>query len=306
MLFLKNYLIQNLFLISCMKNKFQIGISPFLDLKDYKIIYNKYKKKIFSIYFSLFLEGEKQTRSFLNKKKFNIKKYFKILKYFSKKNIDLELIINSGELMKENQILLIKSTLKKNRININSLVITENNFEICKKYFNNIKINCSYNNNIRKINKENLLKYDNIILGNNNIRNINTNFKNIYFLINNGCSFNCNWCVNRKGKNCFEVFKKNLEKFDINFLYAFQSIFPNELKKYNEKKYNNFKLSTRTCNKKEMFKILEIYLEKKTIKNKKDLFYCCKLSHFYSKENFKKLNVKKINNFKKEIKWNLF
>ena len=229
-------------------NKFSFGISLEMSLDEYEKIIQDYLPYLSSVYFSLPYGDEFHTRDKVKEEysKCNAKeKLAEILNLFKKYNIKLEAVINQYNIELDK----IKEALNKldKIITIDSVCCLDEYYDIINEYYDgNMYMISSFNNiplhkgNFRS-RLSTLEKYDMLVLSKEWMRDIklledikyNYGF-DLKLLINNGCSFNCMSC--RAGNNnCKKVFMENLKKYTPEELYAIQSFFPWELKKFFER-----------------------------------------------------------------------
>lgn len=296
--------------------KFSIGVSLGLTLDDYKNIFDTYGDRIDELYFSLPLGREFQSRHLIHTqflKEENIKKLLSILKLAKEKNISLELVVNGKLSLKEEDIELCYNWCKKHNVQIDSITTFNHLVEKAKSLFGNIKFKCSYNQNLRTyedLEKVNPL-FDEVILGNNFIRDVKAfktlkskGFK-VRILLNNGCHHNCAWCSYDKPNTCEKTFEHNIQNNSFEYLFAIQSVFPNELTDFYEKLdcVDSYKLSTRTKSRVRFTNILKVYLDNEFKCFLKDLMSSCSLQslHKYLIEQFETIDFEEVLRIKNEI-----
>lgn len=296
--------------------KFSIGVSLGLAVDDYRYIFNTYGDRIDELYFSLPLGREFQSRHLIHTqflKEENIKKLLAILKLAKERNVSLELVVNGKLSLKEEDIELCYNWCKKHNVQIDSITTFNHLVEKAKSLFGNIKFKCSYNQNLRTyedLEKLNPL-FDEIILGNNFIRDVKAfkilkskGFK-VRILLNNGCHHNCAWCSYNAPNTCEKTFENNIKNNSFEYLFAIQSVFPNELTDFYEKLdcVDSYKLSTRTKSRFRFINILKVYLDNEFKCFLKDLISSCSLSslHKYLLENFETVDFEEVLRIKSEI-----
>lgn len=253
-----------------LKNKFSIGLSLDITLDEYKALLDKYGEYIDSIYFSLPLGKEFQSRDLIQEEFQDLeklKRFYKVLEFFAINKINLDCVFNKTSLT-EDKILLGLNFLK-NNMPVNQITCFNEHVDIVDDFFPDIEKIYSFNNNLmpEKINSISK-KFDTVVVGKSFLRDydsieeVYSNGFDVKVLINNGCSFNCAGC---KGGSvlCEETFKRNLAKTDATSLYALQSFYPFELKELLEQvncpiKY--IKISNRTSGYKYLDMCLESYI----------------------------------------------
>ena len=221
---------------------FNIGLTLDTTLKQFDVFLKKYHGYIRSFYFSPPLGWKFHTRAKITLQllsPFKRRLFWKMLRLIQSYGIELELLFNTLYL-DDGLILKAKKLLIKKGIEVDSVAFLGRYFPSVKKYFPDKKYIWSFNNGLRtrrefeKIVKE--CEFDTIVLGSNFIRDneffkeVTSHGKKIILLLNNGCSFNCATC-SAENSLCGETFEKNLTKNSVEYLYALQSIFPDELYK---------------------------------------------------------------------------
>ena len=296
--------------------KFNIGLTLETNLKEFEEFLKKYHIYINSFYFSPPVNRYFHTRTkvwqifLLPGKK---KMFWKMLRMIKSYGIELELLLNTlvlkDEYIKEASLL-----LKENNIEIDSVCFLTQYYESVENYFPNKKHILSFNNGFRsktEIDKMiDTYKFDSIVLGSAFIRNsrlfsyLESKNKEVYLLLNNGCSFNCTTC-NNVGTVCSSFFKENLKKHSVEYLYALQSIFPYELHEgiIDTSNVKCFKISNRSNKLKFIKNALDSYItnevDKYISKDKMSYAYWGRAGYFW--RHFKKMDLEKIYQHKEKI-----
>ena len=219
--------------------KFNIGLPLSTDTEAFRSFLNDYHSHIESIFFSLPLGIHHHTRKKVNHyfaKEKNVATFWEMLHIIKEYDIELELLLNAYTLNAED---VEKSAqlLKEHGIVIDCVCPLDHLFEEARRCFPEQKMVYSYNNGIRTISDfDSALSkhdYDYYVIGSAAIRNnelfkhIRSKGKKVILLVNNGCSFNCCWC--RENDSCAKTFAHNRKTHSVEYLYALQSILPNEL-----------------------------------------------------------------------------
>lgn len=293
------------------KKKFSIGLSTEISLEEYEEILASFHKNIDYVYFSVPISRKFQSRANIYSNfTFDEATVFliKAIRLFKTYNIKIELALNTYRLeIKdiEDAYLYCKNTLKimPDAIVSNSKYI-DTIIEIFPKVYNILSFNEAIRaeSDLKRVSKF----YDEIVIGSSAIRNfdlwkyINLKGFKCRLLLNNGCSFNCGSCNN--AANCGLIFEKNLKEKDINYLYALQSLYPSELKKYiaSNPYIYGYKISNRNCSAKYLHRCLEGYINGCNWENDGLYHYYWARLKWFSKYKAK-LNKEKIDNYKKDI-----
>lgn len=219
--------------------QFNIGLTLSTNLKEFKCFLNDYHRHIESVYFSLPLGANHQTRRkvdllFSQQKKVTM--FWEMLHMIKSYGIELELLLNAYTLTGED-VSEAAELLREHHVEIDSVCLLDHLYEEVVRVFPGKTRIRSYNNGLRTIadfNKaEKTYDYDYYVIGNASIRNnalfrhIQQSGKKVILLLNNGCSFNCGWC--KQPGNCMNTFRQNRQIHSVEYLYALQSVLPNEL-----------------------------------------------------------------------------
>ena len=298
-------------------NKFSVGLNLNEDIKTIRQFLNEYNTVLSSIYFSLPLGKKFYSREMLEKEYFDENKFLKAVELIKCMQIRTEVTVNTYGL---NNIDLnrIKHYLTKQDIIPDEIVCLEEYAAFFREKFPNIELKYSFNNKLPvDMNDENIMKYfDTMVVGKNYLRDekkrheIIRNGKRIVLLINNGCSFECN---NGCGTTeyCERIFLHNLQKKDINYYYALQSFFPEELQELMvQDQYGScyrFKISNRPLGIEYTKKVLDAYMNWDSTKTRVKLLndtgklgYFCTMGVLLGKK--EKLDVKEILEYKLKFK----
>ena len=296
--------------------KFNIGLTLQTNLKEFENFLKRYHNQIHSFYFSPPVNRYFHTRSkvwhtFLLPGKKRL--FFKMLQMIKDYGIELELLLNTL-VLKDEYIKEAKELLDGKNIEIDSVCFLTDYYDSVVKYFPNKKYILSFNNGYRTkkeiTNVIENIKFDTIVLGSAFIRNarlfeyLKQNNKEVYLLLNNGCSFNCTTC-NNIGTVCSSFFKENLKKHSLDYLYALQSIFPYELHEgiIDTTNVCCFKISNRSSKLSFVKNVIDSYMEnevEKYVKKDKNAYaYWGRAGYFW--KHFKHLNLEEIYKHKHKL-----
>jgi len=219
--------------------KFNIGLTLYTDLKEFKRFLDDYRQSIGSVFFSLPLGVKHQTRNAITKLYADKKKvamFWDMLRMLKDADIELELLLNAYTLTGED-VKAAADMLAEHHIDIDAVCPLDNLYEETVRWFPSKTLVYSYNNGIRSIEDFDRVNsthhYDYFVIGsacirdNELFRHIKACGKNVILLINNACSFNCGWC--RETGSCMKTFNNNRKTHSVEYLYALQTILPNEL-----------------------------------------------------------------------------
>ena len=284
-------------------------------VEEYKHFIDLYKPYIHSIYFSLPLGAKFHTRSIIAQQFEDPeiqREFWDLLRLFNDHNIKLELVLNTYRL-NEIDLLNAKKLLTDKGISVDFVSILDEYYESVKDLFPGIPVVYSFNNNCNFNNENALLaikgKYEYIVVGRSFLRD-NAAFRNlseagfkVVHLLNNGCSFNCKTC--RESNECYSIFSRNLAKYDIEYLYALQSVMPFELYdgSIQTQYISVYKISNRSSGLRYLQRCLNSYLNNRVLDylniDKLNLALWCKLRHItkYCYD----MDIDKIFSYKEEI-----
>lgn len=299
-----------------MIKKYSIGLSTDISINEYEKLLNRYGNYIDYIYFSVPLSDKFQSRKNLYTN-LSIEKatYFlrEVIDLFKLYHVKIELALNTYRLTKKDIELArnyVEHSLKRmpDAIVSNYSIINEINV-LFPNVYNIVSFNSCIKNELDL--KRIPTIYDEIVLGSSSIRNYyfwekvhDYNFK-CRLLLNNGCSFNCSSCAN--ANQCYNIFNRNMKRYSVDYLYALQSLYPSEVKKYisTNPYIDGYKISNRNCSFVYLDKCLNGYIngDNKIDDGIEHFYYWARLGHFGKyKHTF---DEKKISYFKKIIWENL-
>ena len=295
-------------------NKISIGLSIDIALEEYVKLFHKYNKYIHDIYFSLplgdkFHTREKIVAQFMDP--INIKKFYQIIDLCKYNEIKLDCVLNRPSLSLDD---VKKAIPYMKNIEIDQITCLERHANYLKEEFSNIPFIYSYNNDFTMNKLDDISSiFSTIVVGKNMLRDVNSlkqitekGFK-IKLLVNNGCSYNCGGCT-KGNKQCQKVFANNLKILDINYLYALQSFFPNELDELlNSPKLDieTIKISNRTDDFDYIDKCLESYIYNYDVQKYIDvdtIYYRLWSRLFHFNKYLDELDVDKIIEIKRKLK----
>lgn len=218
--------------------QFNVGLTLQTTVEQFDQLLADYGGVIASVYFSLPLGAHFHTRlnverQFQSKK--SVELFWELLACIQSHGIKLETLFNGYHLTDE-EIKRAAETLDQRGIKVDHVGLLDRYYEVVNDYFPAQKKIFSYNNGIRtaaqfeEVNGRN--DYDYYVFGNSCMRDeamfqrVRDSGKKTILLVNNGCSFNCNWC---KSNACIQTFERNLQEKSVEYLYALQSMFPCEI-----------------------------------------------------------------------------
>lgn len=299
-----------------MIKKYSIGLSTELKINEYEKILCRYGEYIDYLYFSVPISDKFQSRKSIYAN-FTIEKatnYLKeVIDLFKSYHIRIELALNTYKITEkdiESAYNYVVHILKR----IPDAIVSNYYFiDQIISLFPNIYNIVSFNSCIRtELDLECVPSiYNEIVLGSSTIRNYYF-WKKVYnkgfrcrLLLNNGCSFNCGSCAS--ANKCTDIFNRNLKQWSVDYLYALQSLYPSEVKKYiSPNPYiNSYKISNRNCSYDYLNKCLNGYIngDDKIEDGIEHFYYWGRLGHFGQYKYI--LNEEKIKYFKETIWKNL-
>ena len=241
--------------------KFNVGLTLDSSLSDFGKFLDEYHPYIHSIYFSPPVSRYFHTRSIVANE-FLIpgkqRQFWRMLEMIKDHGIELELLLNTLRLDRS-LIGRAAESLSRHNIEVDSVCFIESYYDSVCELFPDKKYIFSFNNGYQKKSQIDSVidKYrsDVFVLGSLFIRNnsffsyLDSRGKEVYLLLNNACSFNCETCNNIQSV-CDRAFRENLKKHSVEYLYALQSIFPFELTDgtIDTSKIKCFKISNRSSN----------------------------------------------------------
>lgn len=261
---------------SFFKKRFSIGLVLDDSLADYRSFLTQYASFIDTIYFSLPLgdrfHGRPQiAQQFKNPE--TVSRFWEMLRLIPDFGIKIEPVFNTNHLNADD-LYQAAELLGKQKIEINKLAITDDLYESAVKFFPRKGLIYSISNygTITKKLAENSHKYNEIVIGRNCIRDIDAyeivrkRNEDVLLVLNDGCSFTCEGLCSEHGSNassyCEQNFKKAVEKSNVEYVYALQSVMPFEIHEQllplNSIRY--FKLSTRNSDLAYIRKCLDSYI----------------------------------------------
>ena len=304
-----------------LKKKFSIGISLYnMNAEEWEKILTKYQYYINDIFFSPIESIDFQTRrNIYNYEKDNLAEIKNQLEYVldiaRKLEISLKLVLNVPNFLDNSDIIIRIYEKYKYRYNMDYVTTFYNCAKRIREIDSDQKIVCSYNQGIKNhIELENLLSsqiFNTVVIGNNFYRDfksfdlIHRYEHKIELLLNNGCMGDCLSFCRMPNKYCINNFEKNLNKTNINYLYAEASMFPEEIHKYllPLDLIDYFKLSTRPIHLKTLDDMLNSYITADSLSyiNKRINNYHMygRLTHFYPYYN--SLDYEQIMSYKYDI-----
>lgn len=227
-----------------MKNKeffykrFSVGLTLDTNIELFEQFLNKYHKYIANFYFSLPMGDKFHSRVNVKQQLRDPDKvvmFWKMLSMIQSFDIKLELVLNNGNVT-ESEAYAAKALLLEHGIEIGLVGITNDIFEIVRKVFPTKEVVYSFNNrtNSRDEFERIPFHYDEIVLGRQNIRNVelfdrihNGMKSKVVLLLNNGCSHLCGGCTTLE--NCHSAYYRAKLNYPSEYLYALQSIMPYEI-----------------------------------------------------------------------------
>ena len=294
--------------------RFNVGLTLHTTVAEFDRLLSDYGSVIASVYFSLPLGAQFQTRKniarqFQSKK--NVTLFWELLECIRSHGVKLEALFNAYHLT-DADICLAAETLDTHGVTIDDVALLDEYYESVRRCFPKQNKIFSYNNGIRtqqefeRVNQAN--EYDYFVLGSSCIRNadlfqyVHGVGKKTILLINNACSFNCGWC---KSDTCAQTFENNLLEHDVEYLYALQSIFPCELLDgvIDTSHVDVYKISNRTSDVHFLRNCLESYTSgqvRRFLKEDKNNFAMWgRMGSFWKL--FKRMDLERIIAYKQEI-----
>ncbi|MBR5228851.1 MAG: hypothetical protein IKV96_03335, partial [Firmicutes bacterium] len=239
-----------------MKNSksFSIGLNLNETIEDYEIFLDEYGGMISSIYFSPLLGRKFYSRTELEDecdKEDSLYKLKKLLDKFRSKGIRSEMAVNTFGLTEDDIDLICRFTTE-NEIVVDEVVCLAQYGKQLRDLYHRAEIKYSFNN--PKIDRDALAYFDTVVAGKELLRDKAARHelveagKEIVLLLNNGCTFACHYPCG-DSEFCGKILDKSLKEHNLDYLYAQQSFFPEELKRLLETdeyayKYR-FKISNR-------------------------------------------------------------
>lgn len=215
--------------------KFSVGLNLNEDLEKLELFFKEFGTYLSSVYFSVPLGNKYYSRDMLAKEYSNESKFLQAVRLIEKYEIRTEVTVNTYGL-KEEDLKKIHTYLISNNIIPDEIVCLVGYSRYFRKAFPMAEIKYSFNNSqlLRNTEDEILQFFDTVVVGKEYLRseekrhNFIKKNKKVVLLINSGCSFECrNGCGTTA--YCNAILNKNLKEKDLNYLYALQSFFPEEL-----------------------------------------------------------------------------
>ena len=294
------------------RKKFLVGLTLNTTAKEFDKFLEEYAYYIEQVYFSMPLGDKFHSRIVVQKnfsKKENVELFWELLEISKKHGVKLDMVLNTVDLTSEDVDSAFKA-LADHNITLDVVTNIDEYYDYLTPHLNGQKIICSYNNAIRSIADIEKLKhtYDSYVFGNSLMRNLKvhkyvceTLKSKVCLLINNGCSFNCAWC-GHSTTTCQETYQRNRKKHSVEYLYAHQSMFPEELRNNTIRMeyIDTIKISNRSSGLRYLKNCLDSYinneLKRYIIFNRKNFALWCKLAWFtphYLFISFKKIMEEK-------------
>lgn len=238
--------------------RFNVGLTLDCDEKSLDEFLSQYSKYIDEVYFSLPIGDKFHSRRGIRKQFSNEKTralFPQLLRLYRKHGIKLELVLNTNLLTNE-ELESARDYLVGLDLYPDSVCMLQEYAPVIQDIFPNCNYILSYNSGIRTIEEVDCItdKFDSWVVGSSAIRDnelfahIKERGSQVILLINNGCSFNCEWC--REQKQCYPTFKANRKERSVEYLYAMQSVMPFEIHDgtIDVSLIKTFKISNRSSN----------------------------------------------------------
>lgn len=214
--------------------RFSVGLNMEDSLEDILSFIEDYKDMLSSIYFSFPLGRKFYSRTELESV-YDLprseRKLMEILAVMKRCGIRAELTVNTYDL-KLYDLDEIGEYARRNGVVLEEIVCLAEYGPYLKELFPTAELKYSFNNTHMDIPPV----FDSIVVGKGFLRNkegrhkLVDQGKKLVVLLNNGCTFECHYPCG-DGAFCASLIERNLQKRDVNYLYAAQSFFPFELKK---------------------------------------------------------------------------
>lgn len=257
--------------------KFNVGLTLMTSLRAADKFFKEYSPYINEVYFSAPLGQRFHTRKSMQKqlsKKRSVEKFWKMLAMIKGYGIRLEMVLNTS-MLTERDIEQTRELLDEHNVDIDTVCCMDEYYDAVKRVFPDKACFCSFNNPTRSIAELEKVtnEYDTYVLGGALIRDGEAfryvheqKHAKVVLLLNNGCSFNCRYC--KSPEHCKRLFKANLKKHSVNYLYALQSVLPPELYdgSIDVSNVDYFKISNRSSKLSYLKKCLDSYMNNSTVK----------------------------------------
>lgn len=290
--------------------RFSVGLN-LSDEEDTIIAFlDKYCDYLTSVYFSLPLGLPYYSRKALIQEyesSENQEKLLRVCSYMKKLGIHREAAINKSNMTCseiEQGIKYLKTYLP----DVEEIVCLQEYARTLKEAFPHAELKYSFNNMTIRFDHT----FDTYVLGKRYLRDMERRHEvlgqgfEVVLLLNNGCSFNC-FAHICNPKDCQRVFRQNLERKSLDYLYAEQSFFPSELSRLQsgdpESYRYRFKLSTRPATTQMTSDMLDAYLgaipEKEILRDYQHFCYFGALNRFTRRA--QDLNLEQIYSYKQQM-----
>ena len=294
--------------------RFNVGLTLHTTVSQFDKLLTDYGGVIASVYFSLPLGARFQTRlniqrQFENKK--TVALFWELLECVQSHGIPLETLFN-GYHLTEDEVRRGAEVLDSHGVQVEHVGLLEEYYGVVSECFPAQKKVFSYNNGIRTIAQFEAANarhdYDYFVFGNSCMRDeemfqrVHGGGKKTILLVNNGCSFNCNWC---KSNACQQTFERNLQQKSVEYLYAQQSMFPCEILDgvVDVSNVDVLKISNRTSDVHYLRNCLESYtsgdVRRFVQKDKNNLAIWGRVGYFW--KYFKTMDLERVIDYKQEI-----
>lgn len=251
--------------------RFSVGLALDTTLVEFNAMLDEYSWAIENIYFSLPMGDKFHARTRVvdqMRQPETVALFWELLGCIKAHGIKLELVLNNG-LVSPRDVQEAAQMLKNHNICIDLVGITDDIYDDVKQYFPTQKIVYSFKNRTHtKAAFASLQhRYDEIVIGRQNIRNlelfryIRDELKtNVVLLLNNGCSHVCGGCTTLN--NCHRSYYQEKFRKSAEYLYALQSIMPFELHSelLDTSNVHLFKISSRNASIDYIRKCLDSYI----------------------------------------------
>ena len=212
---------------------FSVGLNLSENMGNLKRFIDRYQNVLSSVYFSAPLGDVFYSRNEL-KNEYEAEgapeKLVEFIKYIREHDIRAELALNNPGMTKDS-FRCAKAFFEDNCITIDEIVCLEEYGVEIRSLFPDVELKLSFNSkdpvNIPDV-------FDAIVVGKRYLREKSERLriieagKKLVLLVNNGCSFKCtNGCGN--SVYCDSYLRETHEKYDYDYIYALQSIFPDEM-----------------------------------------------------------------------------
>lgn len=215
---------------------FSVGLNLDATIEEYRSFLQNYGEMLSSVYFSPLLGRKFYSRTELEKEcetEDALDKLKTLLDMFRQRGIRNELAVNTFHLSEEGINSIYRFTTD-NKIPVDEVVCLAQYGKQLKSLYPCAELKYSFNN--PTVSPDDLEPFDTVVLGKGYLRDREARHrmiesgKSVVLLLNNGCSFACHYPCG-DSDFCGKILQKSLCDHDINYLYAQQSFFPEELKR---------------------------------------------------------------------------